>query len=235
MLHFSFCQHSVFLGCTLGMFLKGTKQSGHIGSNTQHRLKWQHVRHKNSRSCHSVRKVSYQISKHLCKPTLLTAGRQIVDIGQSGGHDGPLPHYTAFTTQPGFLRERTSRSSCHGTALSSLPRPCALWNAIRTCWIGTSTRSSWPPITSAATCCARKPGSLHHSGPAPACGQRYVRTWWYRMLSTQETWRQCSASFPGGPQSTSLLSHTEETCAGPLLGKVEHQPVFRIFSVNVHV
>lgn len=30
-----------------------TKQGGHTGSK-QDRLKWQHVRHKNSRSCHSM-------------------------------------------------------------------------------------------------------------------------------------------------------------------------------------
>lgn len=143
------------------MFWRGTKQGGHSESK-QDRLKWQHVTHKNSMSCHSVGRVSYQISKQLCKPTLHTARRQIVDIGQSEGHDGPLPHFITYTTQQGFLiQEWTSRSTCRGTALSSLPRPYALWNMIRTCWIGTSTRSSWPPISSAATCCGRKPGTMH--------------------------------------------------------------------------
>lgn len=150
-LHFGFLSTLICPWLYNECFFKRTNQGCPIGSKQD--------RPKNSKSCHRVRRVSYQISKHLCKPTLPTAGRQIVDISQSEGHDGLLPRFTAFPTQPGFLRAvQTSRLSCHGTALSSLPRPCARCNMTRTCWIGTSTGSSWPPITSAATCCGRKPG-----------------------------------------------------------------------------
>lgn len=57
-------------------------------------------------------RVSYQISKHPCKPTLQTAGRQIVDIGQSEGQRRASSslHFiysTARSDQP-FIMSRNS-------------------------------------------------------------------------------------------------------------------------------
>lgn len=99
------------------------------------RLKWLHVRHKNSISCHTAGRVSYQISKQPREPTLRRARRHIVDISQRERATTtetkplrPLHHLITHPAQAIFSgRDETSSMSRNSfvftpTALRSLER-----------------------------------------------------------------------------------------------------------------